>query len=796
MRELLASRRVGWGVQYLVDWEGYGPADRQWAPGRHVLDPDLIARFHQDHPDQPRLSPSGSRTLDLHTPCRGSTALLNHCTPLTPTSHLICPGKQSPVEDRPPQGARTRKHSNEQTDVLTSIINLSLSQRTVPSCFKITTIVPLPKKSPPTHLNDYRPQSLCLTGKPQSNIGTPQGCILSPILYTLFTHDCVASHRDNVLLKFADETAIIGRITGEVKAAYRREVASLVTWCEDNNFTLNTDQTKEMIAEQGEEPSPAAAYLVCGSGEGYPYFFRGFIMRKLRKREVRVKDQEEGKVRAVVSDATFGLLLGVFLVCGLAVLGLLIFVTWKLCWLPRQTKAHLPAPSLSPACGPHHSPIQQSPALPLPPLLSGPQQPVVTMATEKLKDPMGSMGFLEAAVKISRTSPDIPTDVQLSMREHFLRRTQRMQRQTTEPASSTRHSSFKRHLPRQMQVCSLDLGNDYMVDKDEKQTSIGRIQPELYQQKALESEESSKNGSSKNCGRINFSLKYDYESEALLVNILKAVDLPAKDLCGTSDPYVKVYLLPDRKKFQTRVHRKTLNPTFDETFQFPVPYEELAIRKLHMSVFDFDRFSRHDMIGEVVLENLFETSDLSRETNIWRDIQYATSESVDLGEIMFSLCYLPTAGRLTLTVIKCRNLKAMDITGYSDPYVKVSLICDGRRLKKKKTSIKKNTLNPTYNEAIIFDIPPDSMDHVSLHISVMDYDLVGHNEIIGVMRVGCQAEGLGRDHWNEMLAYPRKPIAHWHPLVESKKSEKEWKARTASFDSQGSCPSPRPPASP
>lgn len=40
-------------------------------------------------------------------------------------------------------------------------------------------------------------------------------------------------------------------------------------------------------------------------------------------------------------------------------------------------------------------------------------------------------------------------------------------------------------------------------------------------------------------------------------------------------------------------------------------------------------------------------------------------ESVDLGEIMFSLCYLPTAGRLTLTVIKCRNLKAMDITGYS-----------------------------------------------------------------------------------------------------------------------------------
>lgn len=43
---------------------------------------------------------------------------------------------------------------------------------------------------------------------------------------------------------------------------------------------------------------------------------------------------------------------------------------------------------------------------------------------------------------------------------------------------------------------------------------------------------------------------------------------------------------------------------------------------------------------------------------------------------------------------------------------------------------------------------------------------VGHNEVIGVCRVGNEAESLGRDHWNEMLTYPRKPIAHWHLLIE------------------------------
>ena len=41
------------------------------------------------------------------------------------------------------------------------------------------------------------------------------------------------------------------------------------------------------------------------------------------------------------------------------------------------------------------------------------------------------------------------------------------------------------------------------------------------------------------------------------------------DMSGTSDPYVKVYLLPDKKrKFVTRVARRTLNAVYNETFTF------------------------------------------------------------------------------------------------------------------------------------------------------------------------------------------------------------------------------------
>ncbi len=57
----------------------------------------------------------------------------------------------------------------------------------------------------------------------------------------------------------------------------------------------------------------------------------------------------------------------------------------------------------------------------------------------------------------------------------------------------------------------------------------------------------------------------------LIVGVVEAEGLAAMDMSGTSDPYVKVYLLPDKKKkFETKVHRKTLDPTFNEHFTFKV----------------------------------------------------------------------------------------------------------------------------------------------------------------------------------------------------------------------------------
>ncbi|KAK0076085.1 hypothetical protein PV326_011083, partial [Microctonus aethiopoides] len=198
-----------------------------------------------------------------------------------------------------------------------------------------------------------------------------------------------------------------------------------------------------------------------------------------------------------------------------------------------------------------------------------------------------------------------------------------------------------------------------------------------------------------------------------------------------------------------------------------VPYDDLRERYLQFSVYDFDRFSRHDLIGQVVLKGLLDCTDLEQEIEYTMDILCAAQERVNLGEVMMTLCYLPTAGRLTVTVIKARNLKAMDITGSSDPYVKIYLLCQGKRIKKKKTTVKKNTLFPVYNESLVFDVPADNVEDVSLIVKVIDYDRIGSDELMGCTAIGSSFIGIGRDHWLEMLDNPRKPVAQWYPLLET-----------------------------
>ena len=76
------------------------------------------------------------------------------------------------------------------------------------------------------------------------NTGAPPGCVLSPLLYSLFTHNCMARHDSNTIIKFADDTTVVGLINDNDETSYREEVRDLALWCQDNNLSLNVIKTK------------------------------------------------------------------------------------------------------------------------------------------------------------------------------------------------------------------------------------------------------------------------------------------------------------------------------------------------------------------------------------------------------------------------------------------------------------------------------------------------------------------------------------------------------------------------
>jgi hypothetical protein len=73
--------------------------------------------------------------------------------------------------------------------------------------------------------------------------------VLSPLLYSLFTHDCVVTHTSKSIIKFADNTTVVGLITNNNETAYREEVRALAEWCQKNDFSLRVNRTKEMIMD-------------------------------------------------------------------------------------------------------------------------------------------------------------------------------------------------------------------------------------------------------------------------------------------------------------------------------------------------------------------------------------------------------------------------------------------------------------------------------------------------------------------------------------------------------------------
>ena len=96
------------------------------------------------------------------------------------------------------------------------------------------------------------------------NSWAPQGCVLSPLLFSLFTNDSVSSEPSVVMIKFSDDTILEGLIQNYDESAYRGEVDRLAGWCSENDLELNVSKTKEMVFDFRKKKTPLVPLTIAG----------------------------------------------------------------------------------------------------------------------------------------------------------------------------------------------------------------------------------------------------------------------------------------------------------------------------------------------------------------------------------------------------------------------------------------------------------------------------------------------------------------------------------------------------
>uniref|UniRef100_A0A914GYD0 Rabphilin n=1 Tax=Globodera rostochiensis TaxID=31243 RepID=A0A914GYD0_GLORO len=263
-------------------------------------------------------------------------------------------------------------------------------------------------------------------------------------------------------------------------------------------------------------------------------------------------------------------------------------------------------------------------------------------------------------------------------------------------------------------------------------------------------------------GSIQFNLTYLVAEKQLIIHLIRAQNLKAMDKNGFSDPYVKFHLLPGNikaTKLTSRTIEKTLNPEWnEEMIYYGITEEERQRKSLRVTVLDRDRIGS-DFLGEtrVALNKL--PLGQTKKFNLY--LEHAMP--IPAHEKGFAGTNKDT-GSLFVIIKRCAELLGMDSTGFSDPYCKVSLTPLATKAHRLRTTIKKRTLNPEFNEVLQFIVPFKDLPRKTLVIGVYDYDVGRHDDYIGGIVLSTAAPGERGRQWQQVIENPGKTFEHWHRL--------------------------------
>ncbi|CAM4616621.1 synaptotagmin-like protein 2 isoform X1 [Caretta caretta] len=131
--------------------------------------------------------------------------------------------------------------------------------------------------------------------------------------------------------------------------------------------------------------------------------------------------------------------------------------------------------------------------------------------------------------------------------------------------------------------------------------------------------------------------------------------------------------------------------------------------------------------------------------------------SVDAqGTVQFALDYDEKNREFQIYVSQCKDLAVVDEKkGRSDPYVKTYLLPDKARMGKRKTSVKKRTVNPIYNEVLRYKIEKMVLLIQKLNLSVWHNDPLGRNSFLGEIEIDLASWDWSNKKLNWYMLKPR-----------------------------------------
>lgn len=289
-------------------------------------------------------------------------------------------------------------------------------------------------------------------------------------------------------------------------------------------------------------------------------------------------------------------------------------------------------------------------------------------------------------------------------------------------------------------------------------------------------------------GSLRFSLYYDRLQSRLVVTVLQAEGLQGRSQTHNLQPFVRLSLMwasPEGteleefvdeegegkatplvfwtvlQEWRTRIVKDSCNPLFGDQFSCSLQEEEELRRiTLKMEVRDFDKFSRHVVLGHVRVP--LRQHKITYPLELQEDLQTPQKDLV--GQVLLSLKLLPTAQRLEVGLLKITTL-ATETLSDTALFARISVQYNQCKLRHQKTSAVARSQVTVFNQVLMFALPEFPLEQCKILVSVYETHTArkSSKRLIGQLTVGREKSSEDQ-HWSLMMRSVRQPIAKWHCL--------------------------------